>query len=81
MKIVHERRKCIGCGSCVVLCPKHWEMGKDGKAHLLGSDLDHETEDEILDLGSNKSGCNQDAVDVCPVRCIHIIRKNKNTRR
>ena len=35
-KIIHEREKCIGCGSCVALCPKFWEMEEDGKSSLKG---------------------------------------------
>ena len=70
MKIVHERKKCIGCGSCVVLCPKYWKMGESGKAHLIGSELEKKTQIETLKI--NKIGCNNEAVDVCPVQCIHI---------
>ncbi|KKT26765.1 MAG: hypothetical protein UW11_C0006G0031 [Parcubacteria group bacterium GW2011_GWA2_43_9b] len=29
MKIIIERQKCIGCGSCVAVCDKYFEMADD----------------------------------------------------
>jgi ferredoxin len=72
MKIVHERQKCIGCGSCAALCPKYWEIAEDGKANLLNSKVNQKTgngESEIT-----KIECNQEAADICPVQIIHIIK-------
>lgn len=69
MKIIHERAKCIGCGSCAILCPKYWEMTEYGKAHLVGSKIDS---NEVEELEIKEVGCNQEAIDVCPVQCIHI---------
>ena len=60
MKIVFEREKCIGCGSCEAICPKYWKVAQDGKAEFLGSP-------ELEDID-----CNQTAADACPVQCIHI---------
>jgi len=59
-KIVYEREKCIGCGSCENVCPKYWKVSQDGKAEFLGSQ-------EMEEIG-----CNKEAVDVCPVQCIKI---------
>ncbi|MBL7156004.1 MAG: ferredoxin [Candidatus Pacebacteria bacterium] len=72
MRIIHEKEKCIGCGSCAMLCPKYWEMGEDGKAHLLNSKIDKKTENWILEI--KKSECNKEAADVCPVACIKITK-------
>ena len=72
MKIVHEREKCIGCGSCAALCPKYWEMAEDGKAKLLGSKVNQKTGNEELDI--NKIDCAQEAADICPVQIIHVIK-------
>lgn len=69
-KIIHEREKCIGCGSCTALCPKFFEMGEDGKAKLLNSEKNAEGNDE---LEIEKVECNQEAADACPVQIIHII--------
>lgn len=70
-KIVQEREKCIGCGSCAALCPKYWEMADDGKAKLLGSEKNAEGNDE---LEVEEVGCNREAADACPVEIIHIVK-------
>ncbi len=64
MKIIQEHEKCIGCGSCVAICPKYWEIGDDGKAKLINS--------EANELEISKLECNQEAADACPVQCIKI---------
>jgi len=48
---------CIGCGTCVSLCPKSFTMGDDGKSHV--TDPDGHSEQEI-----------QGAIDACPVHAI-----------
>ena len=50
MKIILERQKCIGCGSCVAVCSKYWEMGDDGKGHLKDSKTDSKTGNEELEI-------------------------------
>jgi ferredoxin len=68
-KVIQEREKCIGCGSCAALCPKYWEMAEDGKSRLLNSTQNREGnfEAEVADIE-----CNQEAADSCPVQIIHI---------
>lgn len=68
-KIIHEREKCIGCGSCVALCPKHWEMSEDGKSTLKNSIKNSKGGYE---LEVTAVECSQEAVDSCPVQIIHI---------
>ena len=68
MKIVQGHQKCIGCGSCVAMCSKYWEMSDDGKAKLIGSKLNS---DGNYELGVEEIGCNEDAIEVWPVQCIH----------
>ncbi len=70
MEIIHEREKCIGCGACVAVCQKHWEMAEDGKSNLRGSNVNPKTGNYELEI--QKIECNQDAVDGCPVSIIHI---------
>lgn len=70
MKIIFEYKKCIGCGSCSALCPKNWELGNDGKSHLLDSKLNQER--DVYEKEVSEIGCNQDAVDACPEQCIHV---------
>lgn len=68
-KVIQEREKCIGCGSCAALCPKYWEMAEDGKSRLLNSIQKGEGnfELEVVDIE-----CNKEAADSCPVQIIHI---------
>lgn len=71
-KIVQEREKCIGCGSCVALCPKFWEMGEDGKSNLKEGKQNSEGNYE---LEIKEIGCNQEAADSCPVQIIHVVKE------
>jgi len=67
-KIKYKRDLCIGCGSCVMVCSRFWEMGGDYKASLVGSNLNRETNMHELELG--EPSCNLDAVSVCPYKLI-----------
>lgn len=69
-KVIYEREKCIGCGSCAVICPKYWEMAEDGKAKLKGLEINSKKSNYELEV--KEIGCNQEAADVCPVQCIHV---------
>lgn len=62
MKIILEKEKCIGCGTCQAVCPEYWKMGSDNKAEYLGPE-------EILE---QEMGCNKEAAEACPVQCIHV---------
>jgi ferredoxin len=67
-KIIFERNKCIGCGTCSVICPGFWEMGDDGRAVLKeGVEELENFEREISD-----AECNEEASQGCPMQCIHI---------
>jgi len=67
-KIILERQKCIGCGSCQAICPKYWQLGDDGKAKLLGV----RTQGENLELEVAEIECNKEAAEACPVQCIKV---------
>ncbi len=56
-KVTVNTETCIGCGACVATCD-NFEM-KDGKAHPKKSEVD-------------EVGCNQQAVDICPVEAITV---------
>lgn len=68
-KITQEREKCIGCGTCVAVCPDFWVMGEDGKATLKDS---KDVGNGIFELEVNDTGCNKDAESACPVQIIHV---------
>lgn len=68
-KVIQQRDKCIGCGTCVAVCPGFWQMASDGKSDLKGA----------KDAGANKfeletqdAGCNKEAASSCPVQVITV---------
>ncbi len=70
MKIIYEREKCIGCGSCVSICPEYFQMGDDGKAELKGSKVNPDSGNYELEIEEVKSS--QEASSSCPVGIIVI---------
>ena len=68
-KIIFEREKCIGCGSCASLCPSFWELSNDGKATLKES---AEKEDNFFIKEVESVECNTNASENCPVQCIKV---------
>jgi len=57
MSIKVNKESCIGCGSCVAICPSNFELGADGKAEVRSQD---------------DSTCVKEAIDACPVQAISI---------
>ena len=54
-----DEEECIGCGSCVEICPEVFQMKEDGeKAEVVKSEGGPE---DLI----------QEAIDTCPVSCIH----------
>jgi ferredoxin len=68
-KIILEREKCIGCGSCAAICPKYFELKEDGKSSVIGGQRDEKGNDV---LETEKIECAAAAAEACPVECIHI---------
>ena len=71
-KIILGREKCIGCGSCQIICPKYFELADDGKSHIKDSVKDEKTNNEELEVV--KLECAESAAEACPVECIKIIK-------
>lgn len=67
-KIIQYRKKCIGCGACAAVCPKFFEMDKDGFATLKNSSQ----AGEGFELEVNEVDCAKDAAEACPVKIIEI---------
>lgn len=71
IKISHQRKGCIGCGSCAQIAPQCWRMNdEDGQSDLIGGKTNPNgvvtAEIDESDYEENKK-----AADACPV---HIIR-------
>ncbi|EKD24391.1 MAG: hypothetical protein ACD_81C00032G0002 [uncultured bacterium] len=64
--VKHDRDNCIGCGACVMVCPKFWEMGDDGKSVLKGN------KDNQLEISDEDVAINKEAESSCPVNVIHV---------
>ncbi|MBI4763364.1 MAG: ferredoxin [Deltaproteobacteria bacterium] len=59
MKVIIDEEECLGCETCVELCPEVFKMNEDkGKAEV------------ILPEGGPKE-CIEEAIDSCAVSCIH----------
>jgi ferredoxin len=57
MSVKIDSKKCIGCGACVSICSRTFDM-KDGKAIVIKQPA--------------KIDCEKDAVDSCPVGAISL---------
>jgi len=57
-KVYIDVDECIGCGACVDSCPDVFSMTEDNVAEVTNPE--GASEEEI-----------QDAIDSCPVECIH----------
>lgn len=70
-KIVHFRKDCIGCNSCVNIAPQTWVMDeKEGKSVLVGSKQKGDlfvAESFDCDLEANIQ-----AAEACPMKIIQI---------
>jgi len=59
-RVTIDTDECIGCGSCVELCPEVFELDEiAGKAEVK------------LPEGGDED-CIEDAISTCPVECIHL---------
>lgn len=59
MKVVIDRDECVGCESCVEICPEVFAFDEeDEKAYVIKAEGG--PEEEI-----------QDAIDACPSSCIY----------
>ena len=70
VKVIFEKNKCIGCGSCATVCPKFWGLDTQGKARLKKAKRNADTKNQELEV--EKVDCNKEAMNNCPAQCIHI---------
>jgi ferredoxin len=57
-KVHIDTSECIGCGACVEICPAVFRLSEDAVAELVRDDVP----DPL---------CAQEAIDTCPVECLH----------
>ena len=58
MKVKVDQEKCIGCGTCVSMCPQCFEMRDDHKSHPKKDEC---TECNLKDVAAS---CPTDAIKV-----------------
>ena len=70
VKIIQKNEECIGCGMCENVCHDFWELdGAEGKAKPTKG---FKNEEGDYEFEVEKVGCNQEAIDSCPVQIISI---------
>ncbi len=71
-KIIHFRKDCIGCNSCVELSPNNWEMdATDGKSKLKRAVQKKDVSMcEIYDFEVDQNKC---AAQACPMGIIRVL--------
>lgn len=57
MAIVIDDDACMGCESCVEICPDVFEMNADGDKAVVIND-------------SSEDDCVDEAIDACPAECL-----------
>lgn len=57
-KVHIDTGECIGCGACVDLCPAVFMLNDATVCELRSDDVDDPQ-------------CVQEAIDTCPVECLH----------
>lgn len=69
-KIIHDRKKCTGCGSCAAVCPSLFEMSEDQTvADLKGA----KEKDGVFELETESPENAKDAADLCGVGVIKVV--------
>lgn len=72
IRVIHYRKDCIGCNSCVEYSPGNWEISEDdGKSSLLNS---KETKQGVFvsEIPESELEENEKAARDCPSRIIKV---------
>ncbi len=73
IRIIHHRKKCIGCNACVESAPEQWVMSrKDGKSYLRHSR--QKGEFYIAEAEDWEYEQNLEAQQNCPVKIITVVK-------
>ena len=57
--VIIDTEECIGCESCVELCPEVFEMDESGEKAV------------VIPADNYDADCIEEAIETCPVECIH----------
>ena len=69
--ISHQRKRCIGCGSCVIYSPNCWRINaQDGKAELIGGITKGEI--TVAEYGLELLEENKKVANACPMQIIKV---------
>lgn len=66
--ITVDKETCIGCGSCVALCPDVFQLDANGKAEVISSASAKATADK-----QDNIECAKNAAESCPVQAIKVL--------
>jgi len=69
MKIKVDKDKCIGCGTCVALAPKTFELRDDSKAYVIEPPGDVKSRGDHVPFRDDEETI-KEAIDSCPVDAI-----------
>ena len=69
VKIIHDRKKCTGCGACAAVCPSMFEMTEDQVADLKGS----KEVNGFFELETSNAEGVKEAADLCGADVIKIV--------
>jgi ferredoxin len=67
-KITIERSKCLGCGTCAILCSSCFKMDDDGRSTLKDGEMNGDLSEKKVD----ELDCAEEAAQGCPAQCIKI---------
>lgn len=78
MKVVYDRENCIGAQRCMGIHPELWGKDEEGKAVLLGSQMNPQTHKfEILIEEAQMKDFKESAL-ICPAYVIDIVDESTN---
>ena len=75
-KVIHDKKHCIGCNSCVSIAPQSWKMdSKEGKACLIGAQQKGKV--QVGEIFECDADANRMAADACPMNIIKVMPEKK----
>lgn len=61
MKVKVNQESCIGCGACVAICDKYFEINDEGLSQAINENVKEDEQQEV-----------RDAADACPTAAIEV---------